>query len=170
MKGAHCNCKYPGEISFNHMVQTKLMHPLLVFRNSLALERYYSSLSYGIFKRIPFIAVPSIRCRTPFNWNAVEPYELQVSIGSGNGLVSIGSKPLPKPKLHDDVIKWKHFPRYWPFVRGIHRSPVNSPHKGQWRGALMFTLICARITGWVNNCEAGDLRRNRDHYDVIVMD
>ena len=33
--------------------------------------------------------------------------------------------------LHDDVIKWKHFPRYWPFVRGIHRSPVNSPNKGQ---------------------------------------
>ena len=32
--------------------------------------------------------------------------------------------------LHDDVIKWKYFPRYWPFVRGIHRSPVDSPHKG----------------------------------------
>ena len=42
--------------------------------------------------------------------------------------------------LHDAVIKWKHFPRNWPFVRGIHRSPVNSPHKGQWRGALMFFL------------------------------
>ena len=70
---------------------------------------------------------------------------------------------------HDDVIKWKHFPRYWPFVRGIHRSPVNSPHKGQWRGALMFTLICARIKGWVNNREAGDLRRYRGHYDVTVM-
>ena len=40
--------------------------------------------------------------------------------------------------LHDDVIKWEHFLRYWPFVQGIHRSPVNSPHKGQWRGALMF--------------------------------
>ena len=39
---------------------------------------------------------------------------------------------------HDHVIRWKHFPRYWPFVRGIHRSPVNSPHKGQWRGALMI--------------------------------
>ena len=37
---------------------------------------------------------------------------------------------------HDDVIKWKHFPRYWPFVRGIQRSPVNSPHKGQWHGAF----------------------------------
>ena len=46
-------------------------------------------------------------------------------------------------QFHDDVITWKHFPRYWPSVRGIHRSPVNSPHKGQWRGALMFSLICA---------------------------
>ena len=68
-----------------------------------------------------------------------------------------------------DVIKWNHFPRYWPFVRGIHRSPVNSPHKGQWRGALMFSLICVWINGWVNNREAGDLRRHRAHYDVIVM-
>ena len=53
--------------------------------------------------------------------------------------------------IHNDVIKWKHLPRYWHFVRGIHRSPVISPHKGQWRGALMFSLICARINGWVNN-------------------
>ena len=72
-------------------------------------------------------------------------------------------------KIHDDVIKWKHFPRYWQFVRGIHRSPVNSPHKGQWRGALKFSLICARINAWVNNREAGDLRRNHAHYDVTVM-
>ena len=70
---------------------------------------------------------------------------------------------------HDDVIKRKHFPRYWPFVRGIHRSPVNSPHKGQWRGALMFSLICVWINGWVNNGEAGDLIRHRVHYDVTVM-
>ena len=70
---------------------------------------------------------------------------------------------------HDDVIKWKHFLRYWPFVRGNHRSPVNSPHKGQWRVALMFTLICARINGWVNNRDVGDLRLYRAHYDVIVM-
>ena len=70
---------------------------------------------------------------------------------------------------HDDVIKWKHFPRNWPFVRGIHRSPVNSPHKGQWRGALMFSLICVWINDWVNNREAGNLRRYRAHYDVTVM-
>ena len=71
--------------------------------------------------------------------------------------------------VHDDVIKWKHFPRYWPFVRGIHRSPVNSPHKGQWKGALIFSLICVWINGWVNNREAGDLRRYLAHYDVRVM-
>ena len=71
--------------------------------------------------------------------------------------------------LHDDVIKWKHFPCNWPFMRVIHRWPVNSPHKGQWRGALMFSLICPWINAWVNNGEAGDLRRNRTHYDVTVM-
>ena len=70
---------------------------------------------------------------------------------------------------HDDVIKWKHFPRNWPFVREIHRSPVNFPHKSQWRGALMFSLIYAWINDWVNNREAGDFRRQRGHYDVIVM-
>ena len=47
--------------------------------------------------------------------------------------------------------------------------PVNSPHKGQWRGALMFSLICAWINRWVNNGEAGDLRLYCAHYDVIVM-
>ena len=52
---------------------------------------------------------------------------------------------------------------------GNHRSPVNSLHKGQWRGALMFFLICVWINGWVNNREADDLRRYRAHYDVIVM-
>ena len=70
---------------------------------------------------------------------------------------------------HDDVIKWKHFPRHWPFVRGIHRSPVNTLHKGQWRGALMFCLICAWTDSWANNGDAGDLVRYRAHYDVIVM-
>ena len=70
--------------------------------------------------------------------------------------------------LHDEVIKWKHFPRNWPFVRRIHRSPVNCPHKGQWRGALMLTLISAWTNSWVNR-DAGDLRRHRAHHDVTVM-
>ena len=37
-------------------------------------------------------------------------------------------------------MKWKPFPCYWAFVRGIHRSLVNYPHKGQWCWALMFSF------------------------------
>ena len=84
----------------------------------------------------------------------------QATIKQGNGTTA---------DSHDDVIKWKHFLRNWPFVRGIHRSPVNSPHKGQCRGALMFSLICVWINDWVNNREAGDLRRYRANSDVIAM-
>ena len=68
----------------------------------------------------------------------------------------------------DDVIKWKTFPRYWPWVRGFHRSPGDSPHKGQWRGTLTFSLISAWINGWANNRDTGDLRRHRTHFDVTV--
>ena len=56
---------------------------------------------------------------------------------------------------------WNIFPRYWPYVRGIHR------HKGLWRGALMFSVKCVWIKSWINNREAGDLRRDRAHYDVM---
>ena len=77
----------------------------------------------------------------------------------------VGCHKLP----HDDVIKWKHFPRYWPFVGGIRRSSADSPHRGQWRGALMFSMICTWTNAWVNNREAGNLRRHRAHYDVTVM-
>ena len=72
-------------------------------------------------------------------------------------------------QLHDDVIKWKHFPRYWPFVRGIPRSPVNSPHNGQWRGALMFSLTWAWIKrlrkqswGWWFETPSRSLWRHSD--------
>ena len=52
---------------------------------------------------------------------------------------------------HDDVIIWKHFEHYWPFVQGIHQSTENSPPKGQWHGALMFSLICAWTNSWIKN-------------------
>ena len=63
-----------------------------------------------------------------------------------------------------------NFPRYWLFVRGIHRLPVNSPHKDQWRGALNGSLIYARINGRVNNREAGeagDVSRHRPHHTPL---
>ena len=68
---------------------------------------------------------------------------------------------------------WRHqmetFSALLAFCAGNSPVPVNSPHKGQWRGALMFSLIYVWINAWVNNREAGDLRRHRGHYDVIVM-
>ena len=68
---------------------------------------------------------------------------------------------------------WRHqmenAPRYWPIVQGNHRSPVNSPDKGQWRGAFMFSLICVWTKSWVNNGDASDLRRHRSNHDVIAM-
>ena len=71
---------------------------------------------------------------------------------------------------HDDVITWKQFLRYWPFLRGIHWSPVNFPHKGQWCRSLMSSFISAGINCWVNNHEAGDLWGNHAHYDVTIME
>ena len=94
-------------------------------------------------------------------------------IFSGNKMILKLCPFLPLPYSgsgHDDVMKWKHFPCYWSFVRGIHRSPVNSPHKGQICGALMFLWSAPWIHDWVNNREAGDLRRHHTHYDIIVLE
>ena len=88
-----------------------------------------------------------------------------IQLSCDDDIIHRGSKTLNVTKLredcHDDVIKWKHFPRYWPFVQGIHWSAVNSPHKGQWRRALIISLICA----WTND----DLRHHCTRYGVTVM-
>ena len=68
---------------------------------------------------------------------------------------------------------WRHqletFSALLALCEGNSPAPVNSPHKGQWRGTLMFSLICAWINDWVNNHEAGDLRPHHGHYYVNVM-
>ena len=64
---------------------------------------------------------------------------------------------------------WRHQMETFSALLAILQYPVISPHKGQWRGALMFYLICAWMHDWVNNREARDLRCYRAHYDVIVM-
>ena len=68
---------------------------------------------------------------------------------------------------------WRHqmetFSALLTLCAGNSPVPVNSPYKGQWRGALMFSLISVWTNGWVNNCEAGDLRLHCGHYDVTVM-
>ena len=63
----------------------------------------------------------------------------------------------------------KHFRRHWPFVMGIHRSPVDSPHKGQCHGTAISSLIRAWTNGWANTRDAGDWRRHQAYYDVTVV-
>ena len=76
-----------------------------------------------------------------------------------------------KPIFHRIWITMKKALVKWvPGIHGFHRGAVNSPHKGRWRGALMFSLICVWINGWVNNREAGYLICYSAYYDVMVMD
>ena len=65
---------------------------------------------------------------------------------------------------HDDVIK-----SFSTLLVPCEGWPVDSPHKGQWRGTLRFSLICAWTNGWTNNRDAGDLRRHDAHCDLNVM-
>ena len=92
-------------------------------------------------------------------------------------LTALPRLPMARTTTRKNMAWWRHqmenFPRYWPFVRGIHRSPVDSPHKGQWRGASMFSFICAWPNGWANNMEHGTWTRevpccfSWSHDDVI---
>ena len=110
------------------------------------------------------LALVDVKCWLP---TATSNYVNQIR---GSSFTQIWvTRQWAKTAVHDDVIKWKNFPRYWPFVQGIRRSPVNFSHKDQWREALMLSLICVWMSGWVKNGEAGDLRRHCTHYDVTVM-
>ena len=64
---------------------------------------------------------------------------------------------------------WHHQKEIFSMLLAIcaGNSMVNSPPKGQWWGALMFSLICAWTNSWVNNWDAGDLRRHHAHYDTV---
>ena len=56
-----------------------------------------------------------------------------------------------------------------PCVPCLSYQIFHSHHKRKWRGALMFSLICAWTNSWANNGDASDLRRYRARYDFTVM-
>ena len=69
------------------------------------------------------------------------------------------------------ISRWRHQMETFSALLALcaGNSPVNSPQKGQWRGALIFSLNCARTNGWVHNRDTGDLTRHCAHYIVTVM-
>ena len=77
---------------------------------------FQKHVSYIFANRVPYIV-------SILKYDVIHVIKVRTQDQPANGLAV-------RLRQHDDVIKWKHFPRYWPFVRGIHRSPVNSPHKG----------------------------------------
>ena len=57
----------------------------------------------------------------------------------------------------------------WKFCRRVSGFATDCPCGVWWRGALMYSLICAWTNVWANHRDTGDLRRRRFHYDVTVM-
>ena len=127
-------------------------------------ESYFMYSMYHIIAQAISKATSGQKMVTPNHWNKQKRSRKHVpvvfSTVFSDDLVQGVWVKFSGSLSHDDVIKWKHCPRYWPFVRGIHRWPVE---------ALMFSLICSWINGWVNNGEAGDLRRHRGHYNLPAM-
>ena len=167
-------------------VKYKYKIPFMIWRLQTTFSNVFSSMKMCEF-RLQFHRTHICISKRDHRWsiNGLAPVRHQTVIWTNAGLMlsrhlwtnfsemwykihNLSYKELVL-NIHDDVIKWKHFPRYWTFVRGIPRSPVNSPHKGQWHGALLLSLICVWRNGWVKNRGAGDFRRYRAHYDVIIM-
>ena len=71
---------------------------------------------------------------------------------------------------HDNVIKWKHFPCYWPFVWGIHQSTVNSPHIGPVKRSfdVVFDLrLNKRHRAHYNITEMNDIKSSKKHRIIV---
>ena len=139
-------------VSFSHLLQ---------LNQSVQLGRYLS-WDMGLWTLFPSA-----------KWDSSEKYRehakcIETSLTNLIQILSIHITLRPS-QWHDDAMKWNIF-RVTGHCAGNSPIPVNSPHKGQWRGALMFSLICVWINDWVNNSEAGDLTRHRAHYDVTVME
>ena len=72
-------------------------------------------------------------------------------------------------KIHDDVIKRKHFRVTGPLCGEVTRDRWIPRTKASDAELGCFLLSAPWINGWVSNGDAGDLRRHHAHYYVIVM-
>ena len=116
-------------------VKTRMLKWQLIW-NSSKQKIHFNYLSLKQLWVFKYVSCRTYKRQTP----SVAP--ATVSLTSNPKIWWRDKETLPR----DDVIKWKHFPRYWHSVRGIHRWPVNSPHKGQWHGAWCFLWPASQQT------------------------
>ena len=116
------------------------------------------------------VRLPSLKFCNPCQmYLALQPmWNVAQTVQTFHNLRQVFGKPCHSDFTHDDIIKWRHFQRYWSFVRRIHQWPGDSL-QGQWHGTLDVFFDLPPNKCWANNREAGDLRRHHGHYDVIVM-
>ena len=142
-----------------HNVCVESYQPKLIKTHSDKYQRWYVLLGF-VNDMINFVM-----CLCKVNWSACTTWYHVMSVAPWlrqgcpryNSNVSKSSDIPP----HYDVIRWKHFPLYWPFVR------ETTGHQDS--DALMFYLIRTWTKGWANNRDVGDLRHHRRHYDVTVI-
>ena len=97
-------------------------------------QRYVINIdSYIQQNTTPEVSFSSCHSNRRWYWHIMITYDVSCKYVCGFVLCFVW--------IHDDVVRWKHFPRYWPFVRGIHQWPANSPHKVRWYGALRFLML-----------------------------
>ena len=103
-------------------------------------------------------------CKLPIDWPN-ESMQICIREYSSHSWLDVIAVALYAGRRH----QMKAFSALLTLCLENHRPPVDSLHKDQWRKALMFSLICTERNGCANNRDAGDLRRHRAYYDVIVM-
>ena len=127
-------------------------------------------MQYYTLKILPCLLIlvtPYEHCRRKFMpWLVIFAWRHEAICWISVDLSSIGSSGI----IHYDVRhQVETFSALLTIFRGTHRSPVDSLHKGQWREALLFSLIDAWSKGWANNRYDGDLRCHGAHCDVTIV-
>ena len=118
----HLQCVFMQQIIHTNIRRSAKDPPYWPFEWSPAVTGGFSSQGLGMQETVPYPDVTDTRCSCPvllIQWFLFAAAHVLLVTFFFN-------------RYNNDVRKWKQFPRYCPFVTGIHWSPLDSLHKGQW--------------------------------------
>ena len=125
---------------FHWRIVAALSHTVLMFVDITCAPKLYRKhietwVFIAVSEKWPLGKISGVNFIWPLNTFSINVLNSELLAISYSLFVAVDG---PELNDHDDVIKWKHFPRYLPFVSGIHPTVTcGFPHKGQWRGALI---------------------------------